>query len=121
MSFRVFLQFLLSTAIYLAAAGPALGTETGPDNPLEGDMVRIPAGHFIFGTNKQDDSAEALSLGIPKPWYADEGPENKVFLKSFYIDRHEVTNRRYKIYIDDLGAIPSDYWNSAQYPEGEAE
>ena len=55
------------------------------DNPLEGDMVQIPAGSFIYGTNKKDDSAGALSLGVPKPWYVDEGPEQNVFLKSFYI------------------------------------
>ena len=62
---------------------------------LEGDMVQIPAGHFIFGTDKKDESAEALSLGIPKPWYIDENPQQKIFLKGFYIDRFEVTNKRY--------------------------
>ena len=45
---------------------------------LESDMVEIPAGSFPFGTNKKDDLAEALSLGVPKPWYADEGPEQNV-------------------------------------------
>ena len=44
------------------------------DYSLEGDMVYIPPGPFVFGTNKKDESAEALSMGIPKPWYADETP-----------------------------------------------
>ena len=38
------------------------------DYSLEGDMVYIPPGPFVFGTNKKDESAEALSIGIPKPW-----------------------------------------------------
>ena len=77
------------------------------DYSLEGDMVYIPPGPFVFGTNKRDESAEALSLGIPKPWYADETPRQKFFLKGFYIDRYEVTYKRYKKYVDALDAITS--------------
>jgi len=86
--------------------------ENTRENSLEGQMVFIPAGHFILGTQETDDSAEALSLGIPKPWYADETPEKKIFLKGFYIDQYEVTNRRYKVYVDDVGAEPPPNWES---------
>ena len=82
-------------------------------------MVFIPAGHFIFGTDQTDESAEALSMGIPKPWYADETPEKKIFLKGFYIDQYEVTNRRYKIYVDDVGAESPPNWEKNNYPEGQ--
>ncbi len=88
------------------------------DHSLEGDMVYIPPGPFLFGTNKKDEAAEALSLGIPKPWYADETPQQKIFLKEFYIDRYEVTYRRYKKYIDDLGAVPPANWQGVDFPEG---
>ena len=88
-------------------------------NELEGDVILIPAGSFLFGTNKKDDSAEALSLGLPKAWYADEGPEENIFLKEFYIDRYEVTNRRYKIYIDDLNAVAPEYWTNKTFPTGQ--
>ncbi len=88
------------------------------DHSLEGDMVYIPPGPFLFGTNKKDKAAEALSLGIPKPWYADETPQQKIFLKEFYIDRYEVTYRRYKKYIDDLGAAPPANWQGVNFPEG---
>ncbi|MBC8288560.1 MAG: SUMF1/EgtB/PvdO family nonheme iron enzyme [Nitrospinae bacterium] len=81
-------------------------------------MVYIPPGPFLFGTNKKDNAAEALSLGIPKPWYADETPQQKIFLKEFYIDRYEVTHKRYKKYIDDLGAIPPSNWQGVNFPEG---
>ncbi len=93
--------------------------ESAKENSLEGQMVFIPAGHFILGTQEKDDSAEALSMGIPKPWYADETPEKKVFLKGFYIDQYEVTNRRYKVYIDDVGAVAPPTWKNNIYPEGQ--
>ena len=51
---------------------------------LENDMVKIPAGSFLYGTNKKDDLSEALLLGLPKPWYADEGPEQIIFLKTYF-------------------------------------
>ena len=92
--------------------------ESERDIALEGDMVKIPAGSFPFGTNKKDRASEALLLGIPKPWYADEGPEQKIFLKTFYIDRHEVTNRRYKIYIDDVSAVTPTDWIEKKYSDG---
>ncbi|MEE3346816.1 MAG: SUMF1/EgtB/PvdO family nonheme iron enzyme [Nitrospinota bacterium] len=88
------------------------------DYSLEGDMVYIPPGPFVFGTNKRDESAEALSLGIPKPWYADETPRQKFFLKGFYIDRYEVTYKRYKKYVDALDAITPPNWQGSNFPEG---
>ncbi|MCH8156858.1 MAG: SUMF1/EgtB/PvdO family nonheme iron enzyme [Nitrospinae bacterium] len=113
-------NFILQASALLAFlifASGAVAQEAW-ENPLEGDMVKIPAGHFLFGTDKKDDAGEALSLGIPKPWHVDEGPEQKVFLKNFYIDRYEVTNRRYKIYADDLGAVPPADWSKNDFPEG---
>jgi cytochrome c-type biogenesis protein len=104
----------------------------GPDNPLEGDMVFIPAGQFVFGTDQTDKSRLGASLGIPKPLYRDAHPEQKPFLKGFYIDRLEVTNRRYqkflenlpthpeyKIMIEKLGYYaPPRGWGGIQFPEG---
>jgi len=108
---------------YAALLVFSLGTKSAAENSnkhsLEGQMVFIPAGHFILGTQETDASAEALSMGIPKPWYADESPEKKVFLKGFYIDQYEVTNRRYKMYVDDVGAEPPPDWEGKNYPEGQ--
>ena len=99
--------------------GPHEGlSQTKNDHSLEGDMVYIPPGPFLFGTNKKDESAEALSLGIPKPWYADETPQQKVFHKEFYIDRYEVTYKRYKKYVDALGAMPPPNWQESNFPAG---
>ncbi len=117
MKTKFLLILFLSALLFLFSGNTHAAEESAKDNALEGDMVFIPAGHFIFGTNKKDDAAEALSMGIPKPWYADETPEKKVFLKGFYIDRFEVTNKRYKRYIDDLGAVPPPNWEDKTHPK----
>ena len=109
--------------------------ESGPDNPLERDMVFIPAGQFVFGTNQTDETGLNASMGIPKPLYQDAHPEQKPFLKGFYIDRFEVTNRRYQKFLEDLPTHP-EYkvmiekvghysppkgWQKTQFPEGQGD
>lgn len=59
------------------------------------EMVLIPAGRFIMGSSKGDK---------------DEGPESTEYLTDYYIDKYEVSNREFKIFLDDIaGAYPS-YW-----------
>lgn len=95
-----------------------IDAQSSSNSILEGDMVKIPAGSFLYGTNKKDKHSEAISLGLPKAWYADEGPEQSIFLKTFYIDRYEVTNERYKAYIDDLNAVVPSDWTANSFPIG---
>ncbi len=116
-----FYIFLLISLFFFVLPFTAYGEDTAKGNPLEGDMVFISAGNFPFGTNLKDEEAHALSVGIPKPWYIDESPEQKVFLKGFYIDRYEVTNARYQVYINDLGAIAPPHWKDNKYPKDQAE
>src|SRR5215203_5683662 len=51
------------------------------------DMALIPAGEFIMGTTEGSD-------GLP-----DEHPERRVYLSSFFIDRLEVTNGAYLLFV----------------------
>ena len=55
------------------------------------DMVLIPAGELFMGS--PDDGLS----------FDDERPQRKVYLSSFYIDRHEVTNAHYKQFVDATG------------------
>ena len=52
------------------------------------DMVLIPGGEFLMGS--PDDGVS----------FDDERPQRQVFVSSFYIDRHEVTNAQYKQFVD---------------------
>lgn len=54
------------------------------------DMILIPAGEFFMGSNNGN---------------VDEKPEHPVYLDAFYIDKYEVTNREYAIF---LNAVKND-------------
>lgn len=115
-----------------SAPAPCWADGFEPDASLEADMVFIPAGQFLFGTDATDAAGLGASMGIPKPLYEDEHPEQKPFLKGFYIDRHEVTHRRYqkflealpslpeyRMMLDKLGDYPPPYgWQQTRFPEG---
>jgi formylglycine-generating enzyme required for sulfatase activity len=73
---------------------PAAANET----PLAEEMVSIPAGPFIRGTNAGG---------------YDEQPERPIYLNAFSIDRYEVTNHQYQAFVAATGhrkaAPPSRY------------
>ncbi len=56
--------------------------------PSTGDMVLIPAGEFIMGSNDGND---------------DEKPIHKVYLDAYYIDKYEVTNAQFSEFLNEKG------------------
>ncbi|MEE8185157.1 MAG: SUMF1/EgtB/PvdO family nonheme iron enzyme [Thermodesulfobacteriota bacterium] len=74
------------------------------------DMVLVPAGEFIMGSNEVDREAKAIQYGEKKPRYANERPERNVYLDSFYIDKYEVTITEYKEFVNSTGWEVPEYW-----------
>jgi formylglycine-generating enzyme required for sulfatase activity len=72
---------------------------------LKGDveMVYIPAGKFIMGSDER----------MP-----DETPSHEVYVKAFYIDKYEVTNGRYEKFVKETGHRKPLHWVTGTYPEG---
>jgi len=72
---------------------------------FKGEMVLVPAGDFIMGSNSNFDN---------------EKPEHKVTLSAFYIDKYEVTNAQYKAFCQATGSKPplNPAWDS-NYFEGQ--
>lgn len=103
-------RYLAPIALVVAAAGCATP-------PPEG-MVEVPKGSFVMGSNEVDTEAKAMQYGDRRPWYANERPERKVSLDKFYIDSTEVTNRKYKEFIDKTGHKPPQHWAGGTYPQG---
>ncbi len=68
---------------------------------LPEDMVLIPGGEFIMGSNKEKD----------------EGPERRVFLKPFYIDKFEITNANYKQFVKETKHREPKDWMIYGYRE----
>lgn len=81
-------------------------------------MVAVPAGKFIFGSDKVDADQQAKELGTRKPWYLDEHPQRQIRLPLFYIDRFEVTNTEYKTFIDATQSRPPVYFMGRGIPTG---
>ena len=81
--------------LFLAACGKDKSTE---EDDVE--MVLIPTGEFEMGSNDGDD---------------DEKPVHTVFVDAFYIDIYEVTNAKYRKFIQATGHAESTYWNNSKY------
>jgi iron(II)-dependent oxidoreductase len=72
----------------------------GCSKPQE-DMALIPEGEFIMGSNQEKD----------------EGPERMVFLRSFYIDKFEVTNANYSKFVKETRHREPKEWLVYGYRE----
>lgn len=127
----VFLQFKKYTVIYLLCLlifptgcnEPQGAVELVKISPVDGkEMVLIPAGEFIMGTNKTDPDNTQQKIGTVKPLYLDQHPERKVKLDTYYIDRYEVTNEEYKKFMDETKyPDPPANWSDGWYPKGKGE
>ncbi len=63
-------------------------SQVSHEEPVQEEMISIPAGPFIRGTNEG---------GL------DERPQRTVLLDAFAIDRYEVTNHQYQQFVDVTG------------------
>jgi len=59
-----------------------------PEEAASEDMVLIPAGEFIMGSNDGDD---------------DEKPVHRLYLDAYYIDKYEVTNAQFCKFLNEKG------------------
>jgi formylglycine-generating enzyme required for sulfatase activity len=58
--------------------------------PFETEMVRIPGGSFLMGSDRH---------------YPEEGPARKERVKSFLIDKTAVTNRQFARFVEETGYV----------------
>lgn len=86
------------------------------------DMVYIPSGEFIMGSDSSDMEDFAREFGVRKgKFFEDAKPAKKIFLEAFYIDKFEVTNREYKAFIDATGYAAPPTWVRRGYPAGKGD
>ncbi|OFZ66086.1 MAG: hypothetical protein A2V79_01985 [Betaproteobacteria bacterium RBG_16_56_24] len=78
--------------------------------PGRDDMVLIPAGNFLMGSNKTGDTGKEKEYGFIEPMFLNEHPLHTVDLPDFLIDRYEVTNAEYKAFVQQTGRSEPPAW-----------
>jgi len=67
-------------------------------------LIKIPKGEFIMGTNSDRSDAQ-------------DQPEHKVFLESYYIDKYPVTNAQYARFVAKTKYRPPLDWKDGRIPD----
>ncbi len=99
----------------IIASAEIKGTELNsvPNVPKKGgfeqgslsNMILIPAGEFTMGSNE---------------WWPKCQPEHKRTVKAFYIDKYEVTNKKYKKFVEATKRQLPANWPKGEIPKGKA-
>jgi formylglycine-generating enzyme required for sulfatase activity len=77
-----------------------------PDEPMLG-FVDIPAGSFLMGSNKEQDSNA----------YDQEFPQHEVSLPSYYMARYPVTVAQFRAFVQESGYEAQGPWERYSGPE----
>jgi iron(II)-dependent oxidoreductase len=75
-------------------------------DPYAPEMVLIPAGEFLMGSDKRVDSRT----------HRDEMPQRRVYLSAYKISRYPITNGQYKVFLDATGYIAPYHWQDGKIP-----
>jgi len=87
-------------------------------------MKLIPAGLFIYGMSHQDLESvaeysgmrSALSLAASSPFNSEIVNGNRILhLPAYYIDKYEVTNRQYQMFVRETGHRQPRYWGEPKW------
>ncbi len=79
------------------------------------EMVLVPAGPFVRGSNRVDDSGKQEEYGLVKPLFLDEHPRATVTLPAFFMDTYEVSNQMYKQFTREAGQEEPMEWSQNGY------
>ncbi len=81
-------------------AGKKMATERVANWKPKGELILVPAGEFLMGSDKKTDRLA----------YRGEIPQRRVYLDAFEIDKYEVTNLEYLKFILATGRNPLLDW-----------
>ena len=76
---------------------------------LEPEMLRVPEGWFVRGSDQDDRHATAA-----------EKPQRQIDLNEYWIGRYPVTNEQYAVFVDAARRKPPEHWKDGVPLEGQA-
>ncbi len=82
------------------------------------DMALIPGGPFLMGVDKKVNrdtekmsKRQQLRYAVSKEAFHDEGPAHNVILDPYFLDKHEVSNKKYGEFMKATGHPAPAYWD----------
>ena len=103
-------------ALSMAAAVLSL-TRCAPDPEITSDdgatMLLIPEGEFTMGAEEGELAGFEMGRYLN---YEAERPSRRVSLSSFYVDRNEVTNARYRKFLEHVKASGDEPYRHPEQP-----
>jgi formylglycine-generating enzyme required for sulfatase activity len=110
-------------AVVILASCAILGASA--DGIAPKGMMLIPAGEFLMGSSSEEVAELKEKFGARDMYknypFEAEVPKKRIYVKSFYIDRHEVTNEEYIKFINAKGKRPPRHWESGAYAAGKGD
>lgn len=79
------------------------------------DMVQIPGGAFLMGSDRRDTDDLQSRYGFTVDLYRNEHPPHEIVLGPYRIDRYEVTNADYRRFLEAAGHPPPEHWVRTGY------
>ncbi|MBN1486240.1 MAG: SUMF1/EgtB/PvdO family nonheme iron enzyme, partial [Anaerolineae bacterium] len=101
----------LKRAFGLALEPKPLTRIIPPDQPFEPELILIPAGEFLMGSDPAKDS-EA---------YEEEFPQHTVYLSDYYIAKTPVTNAQYWDFVAATSHKAPEDWEDGKIPYGKSD
>lgn len=101
------------TADPAAVANSSEQTSLNSAPKPQDDMALIPAGEFLMGSTEQEilDAWRQNDGGWEKEDYTSSYPQRKITLNDFYIDKKEVSNGDYKMFIEATKRAAPSLWD----------
>ncbi len=79
--------------------------------PLEPEMILIPAGEFLMGSDPQKDELAEDH----------EQPQHNLYLPDYYLAKTPVTNAQYALFVEATGHTQPMDWINGKLPSGKEE
>ncbi len=103
-----------------AADASTASEQTPPALPAPDQKLRAEAPSTLKDMIRIDEGVYPIGSLPGKTSFENEFPKHAVYLESFYIDKHEVTNEEYKKFCDATGHAYPEYFLNREFPPGMA-
>lgn len=106
--------------LFVPAAESGIRPVAGLPVPVVVDMVPVPGGEFLMGSDRVDTDGLQSRYGFTVDLYLNEHPPRRIVLGPYRIDRREVTNADYKRFVLETGHAEPEHWIGNAYNVADA-